>query len=57
MSKHTQAPAIERKARKLALEWINANRIADGKPPLKQVQKLWWEIHGNDWRGQARQSR
>ncbi len=50
------AKANEAKARKMALELLNDTRVADGKKPLKRLERQWWRVYGNEWRERARQS-
>ena len=51
-------PEVEKEAKSAALEWLNANRLSDGLPPMKRIEKLWWTIHGSEWIGaQQRKAR
>jgi len=48
------AKALNVEAKKLALEHLNIQRKQDGKPPLKRVERLWWEMYGNKFRENVR---
>lgn len=39
----------ERAAKRRALAHINKHRAEQGRPPLRQVTKLWWSLYRNDW--------
>lgn len=50
-----QMDAIEKRARKMAREWINEQRAKDGmKPRTGAISKLWWALHGGEWIAKAK---
>lgn len=45
---------IERKARSMALAWINNNRQAAGKPKLRRLEAQWWRLYREEWMNQVK---
>lgn len=46
--------ALVSKAKEMALTEINSTREQIGRPPLKKLEKLWWDIHGPEMIEKAR---
>jgi len=45
---------VEAKGKQMGLRWINDNRAKMNIDPATRVEKLWWELHGEEWRSKAR---
>ena len=39
--------------KRLALEYVNEQRAAAGKPLARSIQKLWWRIYGPEFIAKA----
>lgn len=49
---NTPEKAIEAKAKRLALDYVNGNRPS--AIPLKRVSPQWWAMYGKEWMDVAR---
>ena len=47
--------AIEMKARRMAIQAINAGRASAGLPPRQRIPPRWWIAFGAEWMKKAAQ--